>query len=273
MNKFGLKDTLDKQIYQCYNFLTDLNFFTQLETRAALKKNSLYKNKYTNQDCYILGTGPSLSSLSNSECQYLANEITFGVNSFYKSNLANIINPTFYTLMDNIYWGKWSYTFQEILTKQTKSPPIFITDIRAYNILSELTLGEKQPIFLYAKKYPVNSMDFNITKNIYGAMNVVSFSILSAMFMGFKNIYLLGCDFNAFCNLGYGHCYDDSSEASENRENLAYYLRFYWITLEFHYLLAKLANKSGINVINCTPNSLLDAYPHSNLQTVLIKSS
>ena len=79
--------------------------------------------------------------------------------------------------------------------------------------------------------------------------------------MGFKNIYLLGCDYNAFCTAGKGHAYDDKSELAQTDYNLAFYLKFYWITTEVHYLIAKLAKKRGVNIINLTPGSLLDAYP------------
>jgi hypothetical protein len=102
--------------------------------------------------------------------------------------------------------------------------------------------------------------------NIFAAMNVVSFSILAAMFMGFKKINLLGCDYNAFCTNGKGHAYDDKSELGQFKYNLAFYLRFYWITTEIHYLIAKLAKRNGVEVINMSEGSLLDAYPKATLE-------
>jgi hypothetical protein len=91
-------------------------------------------------------------------------------------------------------------------------------------------------------------------------MNVVSYSILAAIYMGFKKINLLGCDYNAFCTAGVGHAYDDKSELSGSTYNLGFYLKYYHLTTEFHYLIAQLAKERGVEVVNMTPGSLLDAY-------------
>jgi hypothetical protein len=114
-------------------------------------------------------------------------------------------------------------------------------------------------------------MSDQLDKNIYAAMNVVSYSILAAFYMGFKKIFLLGCDYNAFCTNGRGHAYNDNSELSQSQYNLAFYLKFYWITTEFHYLIEKLARSKGIEVINLTPVSLLDAYRKDSLDRVIQK--
>ena len=55
--------------------------------------------------------------------------------------------------------------------------------------------------------------------------------------------------------------YDDDKEVSQVNYNLAFYLKFYAICTEFHYLVSKYAKKRGVKIINLNPNSLLDAYP------------
>lgn len=268
MSKFDLKDSLDKALFYTYNIASDFIFSFKFKSKRILKKNLQYKNTHTGKDCYILGTGPSLSKLSESEMKHLSQSVTFGVNSFYKSPIAKIIRPQYYALMDNLYWMEWSHTFSDILKLYPDSPPTFITDLRSKPILDSLNI-KANPLYIHAKKYPTHQMSSELDQNIFGAMNVVSFSILAAMYMGFKNIYVLGCDYNAFCQGGSGHCYDDKDELTQSNYNLAFYLKFYWITTEFHYLIAKLAKASGVNVINLTPNSLLDAYPRASFESVL----
>jgi hypothetical protein len=250
----------------------DLLFHLSPSVKKILKSNLAYRNKHEGGRCFILGTAPSLNSLSNSQVGALAQEIVFGVNSLYKAQVVSAIRPKYYVLLDNLYWEQWDHTFEDVANKYKKDAPTFITDLRAKK-LAEQASPDKQHICVYAKKYPVTQMSEQLDKNIYGAMNVVSFSILAAMYMGFKEIYLLGCDYNAFCTAGQGHAYNDESELKTVRYNLAFYLKFYWVTTEFHYLIAKLAKKKKISVINLTTNSLLDAYPKMRIESALIANA
>lgn len=211
-----------------------------------------------------MGTGPSLSQIPPQELELLKNEIIFGVNSLYKSKIGSSIHPDYYALMDNLYWEQWSNTFTEVLETYSEEPPVFITDIRSKHLIDALKIG-KDTLYIHSKKYPIGRVSELIDENVYAVMNVVSYSILTAIYMGFKEVYLLGCDYNAFSTAGKGHCYDDKSEVSQTNYNLAFYLKFYWLTTEFHYLIAKLAKQKGVRLVNLTPNSLLDAYPSSTI--------
>ena len=268
MSKFDIKDKIDALIYQTYNILSDIIYNLDFSSKKVLKKNIDFRDIHNGERCFILGTGPSLNDLKAHELDVLRGEVIFGVNSLYKSKIVSSINPSYYALMDNLYWEQWNQTFKEVLEKYKEKPPIFITDIRAKKILDDLQKNIPS-IYIFSKKYPVSKMSEKIDENIYAAMNVISFSILTAIYMGFKEIYLLGCDYSAFCTAGKGHCYDDKSEISQSNYNLAFYLKFYWITTEFHYLIAKLAKEKNVKVINLTPGSLLDAYPRIDLAQVL----
>ena len=268
MSKLDIKDGIDNIIYRSYNAISELIFTFKFSTKKILAKNDIYLNVHEGEECFILGTGPSLNNLKNSEIDALRNEIIIGVNSLYKSKIGDQLVPRYYALMDNLYWESWNYTFNDISSKYINNPPTFITDIRAKHLIDVLKV-KNSAIYLYSKKYPANRMTDEIDKNIYATMNVVSFSILVAMYMGFKKIYLLGCDFNAFCKAGKGHCYDDKSEISQSNYNLAFYLKHYLMITEFHYLIAELARKKHIEIINLTDGSLLDAYPMQHLSQVL----
>ena len=264
MNKFDIKDKFDSILYTLYNLIADILFNLDLSSKKLIKQNIKYRNKHESQRCFIMGTGPSLLALSKANVNALSNEIIIGTNSLYKAEIVSSLTPTYYSLVDDLYRNKLGHTFDEVFLKYKKRPPIFITDYRAAFTATEAS-PNNQHIFIYSKKYPTTQMRDDLDTNIYAAMNVVSYSILVAMFMGFKRIYLLGCDYNAFCTDGKGHAYDDRLESKQVNYNLAFYLKFYWITTEFHYLIARLARKKKIEIVNLTPNSLLDAYPSGSL--------
>lgn len=268
MNKFDIKDKLDGLIYGSYNFISEILFMLNYDSRNAIKKNKVFKDIHAGKRCFILGTGPSLNQLEDHQIDILKREIVFGVNSLYKSEIGDKITPSYYALLDNLYWEQWNKTFTEISNKYKDNLPVFITDLRAKHLVEEVT-SKNAAVYIYSKKYPAKKVSADLDRNIYGTMNVVSFSILSAMYMGFSEIYLLGCDYSAFCTQGKGHCYDDKSELSSFNYNLAFYLRFYWMITEFHYLIAKLAKDKKIKVINLTPDSLLDAYPRHKMSSIL----
>lgn len=264
MNKFNLKDKIDQIIYITYNLLAEIFFQFNFKVKKKIKKNLFFKNKHKGERCFIIGTGPSLNKLNEAQVISLNKEVVFGANSFYKAKAVNSINPTYYALVDNLYWEEKDYTFTEVIKKYEQCPPTFITDLRAQG-LAEKAYPEKQHVFVYSKKYPTVKVSEKIDSNIYVTMNVISCCILVAIYMGFKEIYLIGCDYSAFCNLKEEYKSDDKHPTF----NLAFYLKFYWITTEFHYLIAKLAIEKNINIVNLSQGSLLDAYPMGVIDKVI----
>ncbi len=243
-------------------------FLANSEARGMLKGNRAYENKHLGERCFILGTGPSLNDLSDSQVKALGKERVFGLNSLYKAEIGKQVTPDYYALVDNNFWEGLQHTYGEVVEAYKGNAPVFITDPRAKSIVENVAHAG-DVVYVYAKKYPVSEVSFELHKDIYALMNVVSVCIVTAMYMGFKEIYLLGCDYNAFCNFGRGHCYDDEDELEEVSFNLSFYLKYYHITTEFHYLIAKLAKKHGVKIVNLTDVSLLDAYPRRPVSTIL----
>jgi hypothetical protein len=265
LSKFDVKDQLDNVLYRAYNLLSDVLFNLNSDLKKIVSGNSIFENTHRGERCFILGTGPSLDRLEEAELSVVNENVVFGVNSLYKSRVGKLVAPRYYTLVDNLYWGSWSGTFADVSEAYKNSPPIFITDPRARHILAATT-DAQTALYVHAKKYPVACVDSDLSRNVFATMNVVSNSILAAMYLGFKEIYLLGCDYNAFCTQGHGHCYDDSHEVSQYEYSLAFYLKYYHLTTEFHYLIARLALEKGVKVVNLTPGSLLDAYPRKDFK-------
>ena len=77
--------------------------------------------------------------------------------------------------------------------------------------------------------------------------------------MGYKDINLLGCDFNSFASTKQNHCYDDKAPA---RLYPMYEELFaYSFAAKDHTDLQQYAMKLGCRIVNRTEGSLIDAYP------------
>ena len=261
MSKFDLKNKVDSAIYQAYNLASDLLFYASIKKRKIARENEKLRGVSSAKRCFIIGTGPSLNDLPKCFLEHISKEVSFGVNFLYKSDLFDQIKPEYYVLMDDLFWSELSHVFADVKEKYQDVGPIFITDYRARNLV------EQEGLFLHAKNYPVNKIRLDLAGNSSELMNVTSYAIAAAIYLGFKEIYLVGCDYNAFCTNGVGHCYDDD-ELKESGLNLAYFLKFYHITTEIHYLLSAEAKRAGIKVINLTEGSLLDAYPRLSYKQV-----
>jgi hypothetical protein len=266
MSFFDIKHKIDESMYRSFNFVSDIYFHLRPQLKALLSNNKAYQDKYAGKRCFILGTGPSLETLTEKQLLSLEGEILFAVNSIYKAPVVSRLTPTFYALLDNDYWKISTYTFQDVFDRYASHPPTIITDWRAKSLIP----SDVDSIVLYTKNYPIDIVRYDLSGNLSIAMNVIGTCILSAIYMGFKEIYLLGCDYSSFCGQLGNHCYDDEAELEElPKYNLSFYLKYYHLTTEFHYAISKLAKSKGVQVINSTPSSLLDAYPRRSLDCVL----
>lgn len=269
MSKFDLKEKIDNSLICIYNLISDLKYTFSPSTGALIKGNKQYKDRHKGGRCFILATGPSLGNIPSRYIAEIQSSVVFGVNSFYKMQSLNGLIPHYYALFDNNYFGVSSSAFEEIYNKYSVDPPIFITDIRAINSVQFLQSAVRV-IPVYAKNYPLRVMRYDLASNASITMNVVSSCIQTAIYMGFKEIFLLGLDYTYFCNPTNLHCYDDSEERRVlPKYNLAFYLKYYHLTTEFHYRIAELARLKDIRIVNLCKESILDAYPKAELSSVM----
>jgi len=260
MNLFDLKELIDETIYGIFNVVSRLVFFLRFGLRRLLASNQRFKGRHVGETCYIFGTGPSVLKISNDQLEKINQSTVFAVNSLFRSEVIGALDVDYYCMMDNVYWTDSSDDLI-CLSRSLRRPPVLITDYRAKSILEEkgVTQCFSDIAYVFAKDYPQRGVRFDMSGNISAVNNVVSYAILVAMYMGFKNIKLVGCDYNLFCCRSESHyCY---SNGSESRKNLEYYLRFFAITTRFHYEIFHQASKENVRIVNATPGSLLDAYP------------
>ena len=57
--------------------------------------NDRFKNKHSNDRCFIVGTGPSIK---NQDLKLLENETVIGVSGLFQHKDIHIINPRYYVL-------------------------------------------------------------------------------------------------------------------------------------------------------------------------------
>lgn len=221
-----------------------------------IARNNSELSKYKKSDiCYICGNGPSLRKVDLDQLE----GDTIVMNNHWKIGANFKMEPTYYLLGDKAFaHPKWEKSFEGMMNYCPETPHIMT-----------VRMGPKMDTYHGNTKVyffsPLSSTfkcgkrnDF--TKNVSNAFNVVGWAILLAIYLGYKEIYLLGCDYSLFASRYIEHAYDKNGEKVASPFPLRDMLFKYSITTEIHYQIAKYAKQQGVKVVNLTKDTVLDAY-------------
>lgn len=168
------------------NILEEAYFWRFYDERKIQK----FKNKYRNERCFIVGNGPSLNDLN---LRKLKNEYSFGVNSIFLKS--EEFSPTFYVVEDHHVAKDNS----ERINKLNNSIKFFPRNYK--HILRKdhqthyfnMNTGYYQE---YSSNYCIPRFSTDASKKLYCGQSVTIICLQLAFYMGFKEVYLIGMDFN-----------------------------------------------------------------------------
>jgi hypothetical protein len=151
-----------------------------------------YKNKHAGQRCFIVCTGPSLTY---EDLELLKGEITFSMNGIVKGFSQTDWRPTYYGIQDHLVYEECQELFLED-TNQMFFVADWITkkgyEVPSYSILFPLGFYKHRTLSAEVKLSTKFSM--NPSALVYDGYTVTYSLLQIAVYMGFKDIYLLGCD-------------------------------------------------------------------------------
>ncbi len=263
-----------------------------LKNSSILKKNTGLKAKYLHKRCFIVGSGPSVSKL---DLGRLKNEYSFVVNEFDKNPQFNALDPKFYVLSDSIHYNEnigsddYASYFPEQFKKKGKSigPATTIfrnldarSFIEKYNVFN----GRDDIYYIGTRGIITDLLPFNIELDQYipCTKNSILLCLIIATYLGFEEIYLLGCEHNFLSHptapLAYDHSYEDELSdmdtstsgvvgkhiapkfhAMSYEHMVANILQLFRNYRFFYQKVKKLHPK--LKIFNATPNSFLDVFP------------
>lgn len=264
--------------------------------RKILERNLRLRDKYAGKRCFIIGGGPSAADI---DLNLLSKEYTFALNEFDKNPEYNKLKPKFYAICDSAYYteGETEYWPERFRAKDKTVPreTIMCLNLRAKNFVKKYGLFKNHRVYYFGTQgIFTDNLPFSIKLDKYVPQpkNSVLMCLMIAAWMGFKEIYLLGCEHNFLSfNIGYGkslsynHSYEDelSKFDSSNDEVMKKYIpiRDQILTYEknianilqlfrnyrFFYAKAKKLYPD-IEIYNATPDSFLDIFPMINFEDI-----
>ncbi|WP_442594303.1 6-hydroxymethylpterin diphosphokinase MptE-like protein [Neobacillus sp. D3-1R] len=147
----------------------------------------MFKNKHLGKRCFIIGNGPSLTS---DDLDKLHNEITFAFNRIYYMFDKTDWRPSYYCSEDDKTIFKSKEEINNLKLENKFFPVNFPWDYKIH------FNNAKYYLFKFGDSTIEPKFSKDIVKGIYWGNTVAYTAIQMAVYMGIKEIYLLGVDHN-----------------------------------------------------------------------------
>lgn len=253
MENIEICNVLPNQDFYIKEFFTSQYKFCDLfdcSSKISIYKNVLlerFKKMHLAQRCFIVATGPSLR-MEDLDVLHSNDEVCFSVNSILKCFDKTVWRPTYY-VVDDYRAIRNNEEYIDGIAKEAA----FVGD--SYPPFWEKTHNEN--VYKYHKHYeysysrfPKFSEDFS--QRSYLGMTVTYTCLQLAIYMGFKEIYLLGvdCNYKKGSTVNYFHSEKivDNMNHSEESMILAYKAA------------KKYADEEGIKIYNATRGGMLEVF-------------
>ena len=232
------------------------------------KSLEIYKNIHSGERCWIIGTGPSLTM---EDLNKLKNEYTFVMNSFVK--ILNKIDfaPSYYGIQDGDVFERLE---SEIANSSLET--IFLADSKDTNMkrLEKMPESIRKRSAVYPLNVSYHSYKMNFTLKYFAKFSdditdvvydgsTIAYSLLQiAVYMGFKEIYLIGTDCNYKTN-GKNHFVEHGFVTATNPDIVG------WRMIQAYKVAKKYADSHGVKIFNATRGGMLEVFPRVNLDNAL----
>lgn len=249
-----------------------------LHYRHHSSKLKKLKDIHKGQRCFIIGTGPSLNQTNLS---LIKDEIIFGVNTLYAGLDKFGITCDYYAVSDGIMWRKH---IKDVLGVDAT---LFLGGIAGKEYLEDLGLFPK-----YKRNKPLvvrqlgwihdSSGNFlfsrDISKGAYeGSTVIIDMCLQMAYYMGFKEVYLLGCDCDNSGALHFSKAADPLNADGMEKLRLVNPSHILFTddwsrTFKAYEMCKKVYEEDGREIINATVGGKLEVFKRKKLEDVIQSS-
>lgn len=244
---------------------------------TILKKNCVLQNRHLGERCFILANGPSIKK-QKLEC--LKEEVCIVVSDFDYHQDYNVIKPQYHCISPYHPPGveeDWHKRMERIYKNSENATMIFgLTDCERNSV--DGLFKDRQVHYLKFtgewKDILLNGID--LTKPVPKGRSVPIMALFVALYMGFKQIFLMGCDhdwilhsesYSYFykdnqdnqCPKGYNPLFGTDFEA-EARWNI--------ILWQQYKMIRRITSKMACRIYNATDGGLLDVFPRVSYESL-----
>lgn len=269
----GKRDLLmlksDSIFSSTYNKIIALKYCLNRRARKKLKKNLSLRSESARKSrtCFVIGNGPSANIKTLKKIKAYP---MLTVNFFHKgtedlhSDYHVMIDPCFYLRTEDK-----KYT-ERIIERETNTKFILTMEI------AQALYGKSDyPDNVYCINSNAvqhgNMLGIDMCRPMTSCPNVIPSAIQCAIYMGYQEIYLLGCEFGLYGNAGIigGHFYEKRESRKPHEHDSPDSLIQCGLVHMHHEAIINYCNRHGITIKNLSPSTNLGEYDLDELDHVL----
>lgn len=289
-------------------FLNDLKDTIASIIRIVLYSKCFFPKKFprvNNKAIVVLGNGPSLNQTILKHKSILKALDTFAVNFFINSDLFNVFKPKYYLIADPGFWTKtpskrWQEIrplfFKSMVNKVQWEMHLFVPYQANFELFKSLSEQNKNIVLVPYNKTTINGFKrfytfcYKIKLGMPRPQNVLVPSIITAINLGYKNVYIVGADHTWHRDISVNeknevlteniHFYNNKNIKtkrivlnSRTGKPIRLYQQFegiYYTFKSYHYI-SEYAKCVHSNVYNASEISFIDAFERKELNTEDLK--
>ncbi len=270
------KDIFIKPVRYVYIFIKHVIVFESIGSLKNITKkfnknsskifNLRNKAEKGKKRCFVVCTGPSLTV---EDVEKLYDEATIGVNGIFLMYDKTDWKPDYYICTDAPHFKDFLDGYSLSINELSREG-VFLNDDSKIDveILEENRRNDENTIYLRfsqwnrASHFKHPRFNPNLIAGIYAFGTVTNIAITVAIYMGFKEIYLIGAD----CSNMNQHFVNDKSDANKSEA----FLNETMIAMREGYeTMSKIYRNYGVEIYNATRGGELEYFPRRNLDEVL----
>ena len=254
---------------------------SRVKYRKILIKNNGLKNEHYDKRCFIIGNAPSIADI---KIEKLRHEYVFSISNGYHHPKYNYFKPSYHIVPSLIYTSIKGGMNDETAVSWLKEMDEKLGPAKLILSVKQARLVEKNKLFNNREVYYIDAsgrdyVNVDLSKPIGEIQTAPQLAIQVAIYMGFREIYLLGVDHNSLCNNKYDYFFDakklmkfKDGGVDENRNIVdSFYKRLlvHERLFRIYESLAESAIVNKVRVINLSKESVVDCFEKDNFNKIL----
>ena len=254
-----------------------------LFTHHDLKKNIELKDKYNNKRIFILGSG---SSILLYDLKVLNSEYVMTQNSFHMHKDISYVDPNIHCVVPYYQSNKEISIWVDYIADMKARMPnsLFLWGLNTKALIDKYHEDISEKSYYIRTKYNLLTLKkakVNISKTIMNIPSVLTQCLTVAIYLGFKEIYLLGFDLDQICHTNdqtYGRFYGMSKITETEFEKYAnqrldvettdgWYT--WWLMNKQFFLIKHFADQNNISIVNGTQGGILSYFKREPIENII----
>ena len=254
-----------------------------LFTHPDLKKNVELKDKYNNERIFILGSG---SSILLYDLKVLNNEYVMTQNSFHMHKDISYVDPNIHCVVPYYQSNKEISIWVDYIADMKARMPnsLFLWGLNTKALIDKYHEDISEKSYYIRTKYNLLTLKkakVNISKTIMTIPTVLTQCLTVAIYLGFKEIYLLGFDLDQICHTNdqtYGRFYGmskitetefekDANQKLDVETTDGWYT--WWLMNKQFFLIKHFADQNNISIVNGTQGGILSYFKREPIENII----